>query len=137
MHSRDTFCLSVYGEGHYIADLKPNEEREVITRVSVSGSAEVYSTISARKSGESFWWDSGYIDICVIEEKRSSKDSCAFRPYAAIGKALEVEATIKGLQKGEGLSLEFWADTPSGKIRRTGENRDEGSRCRRRSQVHS
>jgi hypothetical protein len=33
-----------------------------------------------------------------------------------IGKALEVEAIVKGLQKSVGLKLEFWADSPSGKF---------------------
>ena len=37
-------------------------------------------------------------------------------PYAAIGKALEAEATIKGLEKSTGLKLEFWVETPSGKL---------------------
>lgn len=36
-------------------------------------------------------------------------------PYSTIGKTISVEATIKGVQKGMGLKLEFWVETPSGK----------------------
>ena len=97
-------------------------QKEVITRVSVSGSAGVYATIKARKElgagtlGEYFWWDSGYMNITVIEEKaKLERFFVLSEPYTEIGKVLEIEATIKGLQKGEELSLEFWADTPSGK----------------------
>ena len=39
----------VYGEGQYIADLKPDEQIEVTMRVSVDGSADVYATINARR----------------------------------------------------------------------------------------
>lgn len=36
-------------------------------------------------------------------------------PYGTIGSVLEVEAIIRGISNTEGLILEFWADTPSGK----------------------
>ena len=35
--------------------------------------------------------------------------------YGAIGKELEIEATVKGLDDSEGLRLVFWTDAPSGK----------------------
>jgi len=94
----------------------------VITRVSISSPANVFATIKAKQElsagtlGEYFWWDSGYMNITVIEEKAKLERLFVLsEPYTEIGKALEVEATIKGLQKGEELSLEFWADTSSGK----------------------
>ena len=37
-------------------------------------------------------------------------------PYTPIGKTISVEATIKGLQKSTGLTLEFWVETPAGKL---------------------
>jgi hypothetical protein len=36
-------------------------------------------------------------------------------PYGTIGKELDVDATVKSLDDSEGLRLEFWTDTPSGK----------------------
>ena len=34
--------------------------------------------------------------------------------YGVIGRELEAEATIKGLDNSNGLDLQFWVDTPSG-----------------------
>ena len=46
LHSLDTLNLSfpVYGTGHYIAEFKPGEEREVVFRVNAYGPASVYAT---------------------------------------------------------------------------------------------
>ena len=120
LHSLDTFYLSlpyVY-QGHYLIELKPNEEKELVFRVNAYGSADVYATIAGRKfGGDFFWWESGWTHIHVSEEKAEIERLLVLsNPYAAIGKALEAEATIKGLEKSTGLKLEFWVETPSGKL---------------------
>jgi hypothetical protein len=121
MHSLDTFYLTPlffpFGIGHYIGELKPDEEREVVFQVNAQGSAEVYATIRAHKNGDYFWWESGWTHIHVSEEKAEIERLLVLsNPYTAIGKALEAEATIKGLKKSTGLKLEFWVETPSGKL---------------------
>jgi hypothetical protein len=117
LHSLDTYYLTVYGIGHYLTDLAPDEEREVIFRVNAFGSADVYASIEASKDGHFFWWESSTLVIRVIEEKAEIERLLVLsHPYTMIGKALEVEAIVKGLQKSVGLKLEFWADTPSGKF---------------------
>ena len=121
LHSLDTFPLTPlflpYGTGHYIGELKPNEESEEGFRVNAIGSADVYVTIIARKDGENFWWESGFTHISVSEEKAElGRLVVLSHPYTTIGKTLSVEATIKGLNKGTGLKLEFWVETPSGKF---------------------
>jgi len=56
------------------------------------------------------------MNIKVIEEKAEIERLLVLsHPYTMIGMALEVEATVKSLQRSVGLNLEFWADTPSGK----------------------
>jgi hypothetical protein len=120
LHSLDTFYLFPlfypFGIGHYIEELKPNEEREVVFQVNASGSAEVYATISARKNGDHFWWESGWTHISVTEEKAEiGRLLVLSHPYTTIGKTISVEATIKGLQKSTELKLEFWVEPPSGK----------------------
>jgi len=119
LHSLDTFYLSlpyVY-QGHYLIELKPNEEIEEVFRVNATGVADVYVTIIARKGGENFWWESGFTHISVSEEKAELERLVVLsHPYTTIGKTLSVEATIKGLRKGTGLKLEFWVETPSGKF---------------------
>jgi hypothetical protein len=37
-------------------------------------------------------------------------------PYPPLEETLRIEATLVGLEKSEGLDLEFWADTPSGEF---------------------
>ena len=121
LHSLDTFYLFPlffpFGIGHYIGELKPDEEREVVFQVNAQGSADVYATINGRKDGEYFWWESGWTHISVIEEKAEiGRLVVLSNPYTAIGETLSVEATIKGLGKIKGLRLEFWVETPLGKF---------------------
>ena len=119
LHSLDTFYLFPFifpsGIGHYIGELKPNEEREVVFQVNANGSADVYATIRALKDGDHFWWESGWTHISVSEQKAEiGRLVVLSHPYTTIGKTLSAEATIKGLGKGTGLKLEFWVETPSG-----------------------
>jgi hypothetical protein len=121
LHSLDTFYLFPlfypFGLGHYIGELKPDEEREVAFQVNAQGSAEVYATIKARKDRAYFWWESGWTHISVSEEKAEIERLLVLsHPYTRIGETLSVEATIKGLQKSTGLKLEFWVETPSRKF---------------------
>ena len=121
LHSLDTLPLTPlflpYGTGHYIGELKPDEEREVGFRVNATGSADVYVTIIARKDGENFWWESGYTRIHVSDEKAYLESLLVLsNPYTTIGQTLSAEATVKGLRKSSGLRLEFWVETPSGKF---------------------
>lgn len=123
LHSLDTFYLFPlifpYAFGHYIRELKPNEEREVAFQVNANGSADVYATISARTNGDYFWWESGWSHISVTEEKAEiGRLLVLSNPYTKIGKSISAEATIKGLRKvtGQGLKLEFWVETPSEKL---------------------
>jgi hypothetical protein len=121
LHSLDTFPLAPlflpYGTGHYIGELKPDEEREEVFRVNATGAADVYFTIIARKGGKNFWWESGFTHISVSEEKAELERLVVLsHPYTPIGKTLSAEATVKGFRKGTGLKLEFWVETPSGKF---------------------
>jgi len=120
LHSLDTFYLFPlffpWGIGHYIGELKPDEEREVVFQVNAQGSADVYATIKAYKEGDYFWWESGWTHISVTEEKAEIGHLLVLsNPYTKIGETISVEATIKGLQRSTGLKLEFWVETPSGK----------------------
>jgi hypothetical protein len=121
LHSLDTLYLSPlffpFGIGHYVGELQPDEETEVVFQVNAQGSADVYATISARRDGEYLSWESGWTHISVSEEKAEiGRLLVLSHPYTAIGKTLSAEATIKGLRKSTGLKLEFWVENPSGKF---------------------
>jgi hypothetical protein len=118
LHSLDTLTLyfPVYGSGHYLAELKPDEEKKVVFRVNSYGSTSVYAAIKALKDGNYFWWESGWTYIYVEEKAELERLLVLSHPYTTIGKTLSAEATIKGFTKSTGLKLEFWVETPSGKF---------------------
>jgi len=121
LHSRDTYNLTVYGiwalgAGQYLSELEPNNERKMRFRVTAYGSANVYATIKARKEGYFFWWESGWTNIRLSEEKAEIGSLLVLsNPYTAIGRTISAEATLKGLRKNGELRLEFWVEPPSGK----------------------
>jgi hypothetical protein len=121
LHSVDTYNLTVHGSwwegaGQHIRELEPNNEIELSFRVNAIGSADAYATIKGSKAGKYFWWESGWTNLYVSDEKaRISSLLVLSNPYTTIGKTISAEATIKGLRKGGGLKLEFWVETPSGK----------------------
>jgi hypothetical protein len=118
LHSLDTYNLSVYGSwwfgaGQHITELGPNKEEELVFRVNAIGSADTYATITGRKDGKYFWWESSWTNIKLSEEKAEiGRLLVLSHPYTTIGKTISVEATIKGLRKSTGLKLEFWVETP-------------------------
>ena len=121
LHSLDTFYLFPlfypFGIGHYIGELKPDEEQELVFQINAQGSADVYATISAQRDDQYFLWESGWTHISVSEEKAEiGRLLVLSHPYTTIGKSLSAEATIKGLRKSTGLKLEFWVETPAGKF---------------------
>jgi hypothetical protein len=122
LHSQDAYYLTIYGglwgfgAGQYLSELRPSKEKEVVFRVIALGSADVYATVKALKDGKHFWWESGWINIKLSEEKAEiGRLLVLSNPYTVIGKTISAEATIKGLQKSTGLKLEFWVETPRGK----------------------
>ncbi|MHA2408038.1 MAG: hypothetical protein ACXACA_06680 [Candidatus Ranarchaeia archaeon] len=122
LHSLDTHNLTVYGiggfgAGQYFPNIGPNKEEKAVFRINAIGSADVYATIKARKHGNYFWWESSWTNIKLSEEKAEIKHLLVLsNPFATIGKTIKAEATIKGKQKGTELRLEFWVETPMGKL---------------------
>jgi len=120
LHSLDTSYLFPlffpFAFGHYIVELKPEEEKEVVFQINAQGSAEVYATIKAREDGRYFSWESGWTHISVSEQKAEiGRLLVLSNPYTPIGKTISLEATIKGLQETTGLTLQFWVETPAGR----------------------
>ena len=79
------------------------------------GPAALYITITYYKEGGSFHWDSPWMRQKVIGDVAELESILVSNTYGTIGRELQVEATIMGLGNSDGLDLEFWADTPSGK----------------------
>jgi uncharacterized membrane protein len=115
MHSTDSLQISLRSPSYYIYRLQPDEEKFLNFQVDALGTTALYISIRYFKEGGSFHWDSPWIRMQVIGDVAELEGILVSNSYGAIGKELEVEATIKGLGNSDGLNLQFWADTPSGK----------------------
>jgi hypothetical protein len=93
LHSLDTSYLSPlifpYAFGEYIAELKPNEEKEVVFQVNATGSAEVYVTIKSYKEGDFLSWESGWWHISVTHIRKLERPSRSKQPLRACKKVLD------------------------------------------------
>ena len=114
-HSTDSLQISFRNPSDYIYRLQPDEEKFSSFQVDAHGTTALYFSIRYFKEGGSFHWDSPWIREQVLGDVAELESILVSNPYGTIGKELEVEATIKGLANSEGLRLEFWTDTPSGK----------------------
>jgi len=120
LHSADTSHILVTTTGEYIYKLKPNEQSIVSFQVFggtlFEGTTEVYFNVMGRLQGQFFSWESPLLNIRVAGAAGELESLFVLtHPYTTVGKTFDVEATVKGLDKNEGLDLEFWVDMPSGK----------------------
>ena len=114
MHSADSHQISFRNPSSYINRLQPEEEifSELPGRRSCNDSFILQYPIF--KEGGSFHWDSPWIRNKVLGEVAELEGILVSNTYGVIGRELEAEATIKGLDNSNGLELQFWVDTPSG-----------------------
>jgi hypothetical protein len=115
MHSTDSLQISFRSPSDYIYRLLPDEEKFLSFQVDAHGTTALYFSIRYFKEGGSFHWDSPWIREQVLGDVAELEGILVSNSYGVIGRELEVEATIKGLGNSDGLDLQFWADTPSGK----------------------
>jgi hypothetical protein len=114
LNSLDVYALSVYGTGSYIAILKPDEKRVLPFQVLASATASVYVTVDGWQDGEPFHWESPGMRVTVGEEAAELVSLFAMtEPYPLLGEKIRCEATIRAITDTEGLTLEFWLETPS------------------------
>lgn len=117
VNSLDVYSIGVLGTGSYVSLLEANEERTIPFQVSANRTGSLYITIDGWQDGERFHWESPAILITVGKEVAELTRLFAMtEPYAIIGEKIRCEATVLGLSDSEGLTLEFWADTPSGEL---------------------
>lgn len=117
LNSLDAYSISVGGTGSYIALLEPQEEKTRAFQVSANITTQVYASVDGYEDGQPFHWESPALRIQVGREVAELLSMFAItEPYPPAGEHIRCEATLRGLQPSEGLSLEFWIDTPDGGI---------------------
>jgi len=115
LNSLDAYSISVLGTGTYVTTLQPNEARQLPFQVSANRTGSLYLTVDGWREGDPFHWESPSIPITVGAEVAELVSLFAMtEPYSIVGERILCEATIRGLSESQGLSLEFWADTPGG-----------------------
>ncbi len=115
LNTLDPYSINVYGSGSYIPVLNAGEQRTLAFQVSAVTTTSLYVSIDGWKDGESFHWETPYVLLTVGEEAAELTSLFAMtEPYPAMNETIRCEATIRGLSDSEELSLEFWANTPSG-----------------------
>ena len=114
MHSADSHQISFRNPSGYINRLQPEEEIFSNFQVDAHVTTALYFSIRYFKEGGSFHLDSPWIRNKVLGEVAELEGILVSNTYGVIGRELEAEATIKGLDNSNGLDLQFWVDTPSG-----------------------
>ncbi len=121
LNSLDAYSLSVLGTGSYVSLLSPNEERVLPFQVSANMTASLYISMDGLKNTTAFHWESPVIFVTVGKEAAELVSLFAMsEPYPPVGERIRIEATVRGRSESEGLSLEFWADTPTGEFQELG-----------------
>lgn len=121
LNSLDAYSISVLGTGSYISLLESGEKRVLPFQLSANNTGSLYLTLDGWQDGEPFHWESPSIPIKVGAEVAELVSLFAItEPYSIIGEKVRCEAKVRSLMESEGLSLEFWADTPSGDFEELG-----------------
>jgi hypothetical protein len=117
LNSLDAYSMSSLGTGSYVSSLKADEEQAIPYQVSANRTASLYVTVDGWRDGKQFHWESPSILVTVGTDVAQLVSLFAMtEPYPILGEKIHCEATVRGLAPSEGLTLEFWADTPSGEF---------------------
>ena len=109
MHSTDSLQISLRKSSDHIFRLRPDEESLLSFQLDAHGTTALYFSIRYFKEGGSFHWDSPWIHEQVLGEVAELERILVSNSYGTTGRELEAEATIKGLDRSDGLDLQFWA----------------------------
>ena len=115
LHSTDPTQISVLGTGSYVATLDPDEERMLPFKITATGSGDLFAVVEGWKEQARFRWESPAIALAVEAMVAALVHVFAMaEPYPPAGETIQIEAMLRGLRESEGLTLELWAQAPSG-----------------------
>lgn len=117
LNSLDSYSISVYGTGQYVARLKPQGKTALAFQVSANATGGVYVTIDGWKGGDFFHWETPAIPVLVSQDAAELVSLFALsEPRAELGEPIECEATVRSIILSSGLEIEFWLETPGGAL---------------------
>lgn len=124
LNSLDSYAIAIHGRGKFIPTLKPKEEENVFFQIEANNTASLYITINGRENGDHFYWESlGTRFKIGLEVAELRSVFILTEPYPPFGKNVTCEATVMGNKESDGLSLEFWLENPSGRVKDLGKRK--------------
>lgn len=115
LNSLDEYSIEILTEGAFLPVLDPGGEEVIPMQVSAHLLGSVYIIVEGEREDESFHWESPDITLTVGEAGAELVSFLAVtEPGDAAGGVIRCEATVRGCLETEGLSLDFWAQTPAG-----------------------
>jgi len=111
----DAYSIEAVGEGAYVPVLGPGAQEVIPLQVLAKLSGSLYIGVDGERAGEPFHWESPDITLTVADQAAEMASLLTLADTAVeVGEMMRCEATIRGRAESEGLTLEFWAKTPSG-----------------------
>lgn len=118
LSSLDVYSIDVLTKGAYVPVLDPAGKEVIPIQVSAQLSGSVYVTVDGEREGDPFHWESPDMTLRVGEESAELVSLLALAKAGSEGEQLiRCEATLRGRLESEGLTLQFWAETPGGEFR--------------------
>lgn len=113
LSSLDLYGLTVYGQGQFIASLKPNQAENIPFQIFAQRTSRLYLAINYQEDNKDFYWESSWQKLIVepVDAELLSVYAIS-EPYPVIGDKFRIEASIRNTGFCKNLNLEFWVDTP-------------------------
>ena len=117
INSFDTYNITITDESDEVITLKPGEIQDLTFQVNANATSKVYISIDGRQNVKSFHWQSASMALKVSNDVAELVGLFALtEPYPPLGTNIRCEAIIKGLALSEGLDLQFWLESPEGRV---------------------
>ncbi len=115
LKSLDVHGVDVLTEDAFIPVLDPDAREVIPVQISARLSGSVYITVDGDRGDEPFHWESPDITLTVEQQSAELVSLLALtETEPSVGEVIRCEATLRGRVESAGLTLEFWAETPSG-----------------------
>ena len=117
LNSLDAYSIESVDEGAYVPVLDPGAQEVVPLQILAKLSGSLYIGVDGDRAGEPFHWESPDITVTVADQVAEMASLLTLANTAVeVGETMRCQATIRGRAESEGLKLEFWAKTPSGRF---------------------
>ncbi|MGA2681698.1 MAG: hypothetical protein ABSF44_07870 [Candidatus Bathyarchaeia archaeon] len=113
MHTLDSYYIRVFGTGEYIINLAPGEEATRAFQLEATSTSDLYASVYGFSPKGAFSIESLPVTIAVTGKAAEIVSMFAMSmPYTPMGKAVKIQAIVKGLKDSRDLDLEFYAQMP-------------------------